>query len=109
MISLPEDNTFFKLPRSFVCPHCGRRALWCEIDEWEIESGIPTETGVHVSCCNERQGDGHWAMPYVTLLPLEHQVYQWCAANVRIVESEAKLYERLRAWNAGEAIRGLER
>lgn len=106
MIFIPDDKTYFKLPHQFVCPHCGRHALWCEIDEWEVESGTPTESGVHVSCRNERRGDGHWAMPYVTLLPLEHRVYQWCAANVRIVESEAKTRERLRAWNSGEPLRG---
>lgn len=106
MIHIPDDATYFKLPRQFVCPHCGRCALWCEIDEWEVGSGIPTETGIHVSCRNERRGDGHWQYPYCTLMPLEHQVYEWVRQHVRIVESEAKLYERLRAWNMGEPIRG---
>lgn len=104
MLTLPDDATYFKLPLNFRCPECGRRALWCEIDEW-LDDGIPTETGVHVSCRNERRGD-HWNQPYISLLPLEHRVYRWCLTNVRIVESEAATRERLRAWNAGEAIRG---
>ena len=105
MLTLPDDNAYFKLPRNFVCPECGRHTLWCEIDEWEVETGIPTETGMHVSCRNERRND-HWQMPYVTLLPLEYRVYKWCLTNLRIVESEARVRERLRAWEAGEPIRG---
>lgn len=103
MLTLPDDNTYFKLPRGFVCPECGRWALWCEIDEWD-EDDSPTEAGVHVSCRNERRDD-HWQMPYIDLLPLEYQVYHWCLTNVRIVESEARTRERLRMWNAGEPIR----
>lgn len=101
---IPEDKTYFKLPRNFICPECGRHTLWCEIDEWEIENGTPTETGIHVSCRNERRND-HWQYPYSSLLPLEHRVYEWTRQHVRIVESESKVRERWRAFEQGEPIK----
>lgn len=35
------------------CPECGGR-LYLEFDEWETETGKPTEVGVHVRCRDER-------------------------------------------------------
>lgn len=107
MIDLPDDKTVMTLPPLFVCPECGARALYVEFDEWELESGTPTEAGTHVSCKNEtgKRGDYHWQMPYVSLLPLEYAVYEWVSRNVRIVESESTTRARLAAWNAGEPIR----
>lgn len=98
-------KTDFDIPKHIRCPHCGGRLL-LEVDEWLVESGEPTEAGCHVSCENETDGDGHWQMPYVTLLPLEHRVYLWARKHVRVVESEEEVREKLRAWNAGEPLPG---
>lgn len=106
MLNLPDDKTWAQLPPSFVCPHCKAPPLYVEFDEWEVETGIPTETGTHVSCPNEEEDTWHWDMPYVSLMPLEHRAWLWAKDNVRIVESEAKARERLRQWNAGEAKHG---
>jgi hypothetical protein len=103
MLFHPRDK-LLTMPREYTCTECGGELL-VEFDEWFVDTGAPSETGVHVQCRNERDGDGHWQMPYVTLLPLQKRVYAWCAANVRLVESEAEARERLRAWNAGEAIK----
>jgi len=101
MIDLPDDKTFTLLP--FSCPECGMRTLYVEFDEWD-DDGVPTEAGTHVSCENEEISP-HWAMPYVDLMPLEIRAHYWAVKNIRVVESEAKVTERLRRWNAGEPIR----
>lgn len=102
MTELPDDQTFTVLPASFSCPECSAPALYVEFDEWDND-GVPTESGTHVSCENE-ETTPHWAMPYVDLMPLEIRAYRWAVRSVRIVESEAKVQERLRQWNAGEPI-----
>ena len=104
MINLPDDKTLVTLPHTFICPHCHTPTLFVEIDEWE-DDGAPGEHGVHVSCLCESDDGAHWHMPYTDLMPVEGRAYQWCAANVRIVESEATTRARLAAWNAGEPIR----
>jgi hypothetical protein len=101
MINLPDDEAYTALPASFICPHCQTFPIYVEFDEWN-EDGTPTEAGTHVSCTNE--DDDHWSLPYVTLLPLEVRAHQWAEKNVRIVESESKIRERLRQWNDGEPI-----
>jgi hypothetical protein len=102
---LSDDDAWTDLPKPFLCPHCDTPThLLVEFDEWDSD-GVPTDTGTHVSCPNEFDGDAHWDMPYVTLLPLEERAYAWAAENVRIVDSEAKMRARLAAWNAGESIR----
>jgi hypothetical protein len=102
MISLPDDQAYTALP--FACPECGEKTLHVEFDEWDAETGEPTEEGTHVSCEHEEDSP-HWDMPYVDLMPLEGRAHRWAVSRVRIVESEASVRARLAAWNAGEAIR----
>ncbi len=72
-----------------VCPHCGG-ALYLDVDEWDAETGVPTETGTHIYCVNEPDDDAtfdiHYQMPYVYWLPLHARVYPWVAQRVRVVE-----------------------
>lgn len=68
-----------------VCPHC-QGQLYLEVDEWDTETGIPTEAGVHVSCVNDEESPGlHYQMPYVWWLPLEMTVYQWIVREGMVV------------------------
>lgn len=70
-------------PDVAVCPHC-QGQLWIEVDEWDSESRIPTEAGVHVSCENEPDSDPndvHFQMPYVYWLPITKRVHEWIVAN----------------------------
>lgn len=102
-------KTDFDIPPTVaICPHCGADGkLYLEVEEWE-EDGTPTEIGCHVSCENEtmKRDDPHWREPYVTLLPLEYTVYLWAVKHVRVTETEEEERERLRAWNAGEPMKG---
>jgi hypothetical protein len=99
-------KTDFDVPDTIRCPHCGGR-LMLEVDEW-LEDGEPTEIGCHVSCVNETEAwdDPHWQMPYVTLLPLEKEVYAWARKHVRVTETEEELRERVRAFEQGEPMPG---
>lgn len=66
------------IPRSVaVCPYC-QGDLSFEVEEWDAATGVPTETGVMVSCTNERDPQiNHFDMPYVYWLPMTMQVYDW--------------------------------
>lgn len=102
-------KTDFDIPRNVAtCPHCTTGNLYLEVDEWETETGVPTEAGVHVSCDGEteQEDDPHWAQPYITLLPLEHKVWLWAKDNVRVEESEDEELARLADWNAGKPLPG---
>ena len=74
-----------------ACPYCGEYRLVIEIDEWDAETGIPTETGVHVTCRNEGRGDlrDHYDMPYVYWLPIQRRAARWVQRYVQIGESIA--------------------
>lgn len=89
-----------------VCPHCQEQTLYIEFDEYDTETGEPTETGVHVHCKNERdsQHDRHDYMPYVFWMPLEMRAYAWCMQNIRIADHDDR--ERLADWNAGKPLPG---
>lgn len=35
-----------------ACPECGGE-IYCQVDEWETATGVPTEAGVIVGCTQE--------------------------------------------------------
>lgn len=85
---MKADAPIFVPSTVAVCPHC-RGALYLDVDEWESETGVPTETGTHIHCEHEPDDDPrdvHYQMPYVYWLPLHARVYPWVAAHVRVVE-----------------------
>lgn len=86
-----------------VCPYCGGR-LWFEVDEWDAETRVPTEAGVHVSCEDEDEPEpDHYQMPYVYWMPLTARVYRWLVRTGYTVPEHTPAEERamLDAWNAG--------
>lgn len=97
-----------QIPREIaVCPYCGGQ-LYFEVDEWDTDTRVPTEAGVHVSCEHEDEPEpNHYQMPYVYLLPVKGRVYRWLVRTGYTVPQHTPEEERalLTAWNAGEAIR----
>lgn len=102
------------VPRSIAtCPDCNR-ALELEVDEWEADTGIPTETGCKPYCQRSHPNTEASHMPYVYWLPLEQKVYAWVREHVRVVDRDGEPiqlvptaeYQRAReqaeldAWNA---------
>ncbi len=88
------------------CPHCDEQTLYIEFDEYDAETGEPTEAGVHVHCKNESdaQHNRHDYMPYVYWMPLEMRAYQWCIKHVLIVDYDDR--QRLADWNTGKPLPG---
>lgn len=84
---LPE---IFEFPKEVcVCPICGGVVV-AEFDEYETETGIVTETGLHLDCKDgpDEESDEyddwfstHWSMPYVDWLPLTERMHKWLARN----------------------------
>lgn len=90
-----------------VCPYCGEH-LSFEVDEWETDTGVPTEAGVHVSCVNQDDAEiDHYQMPYVYWLPVDRRVYQWLIATGYTVPPHTPEQERamLFAWEKGLPVR----
>jgi hypothetical protein len=89
------------------CPYCGQRTLYLEFDEWDAETGAPTEVGVHVHCQNEKENDprDHSEMPYVYWLPVQVRAHRWCLEeDIQIVLTDDR--QRLADWNAGKPLPG---
>lgn len=93
--------------RTESCPYCGELKLYLEFDEWDAETGAPTETGVHVHCENEDENDphDHCDMPYVNWLPVQVRAYKWCIEE-EIVIADDDDHKRLADWNAGNPLPG---
>lgn len=90
-----------------VCPYCGGQ-LYFDVDEWDAQTGVPTETGVHVSCVNdEDKNTNHYDMPYVYWMPLEQRIHRWLVATGYTVPLRTPDEERaaLAAWNEAQPIR----
>lgn len=83
----PDYWIGLNIPESVaVCPKCGAALFIEDIDEWDADTGIPTETGFHFDCSTAPlvDSDGwdewfnwHWSTPYIDWLPLQDKVYQW--------------------------------
>ena len=86
------------------CPYCDQYTLYLEFDEWESESGAPTDSGTHVHCKNEKEDDprDHSDMPYVYWLPVQQRAARWAAAHLVITERDDR--KELAAWNEGRPI-----
>lgn len=75
-----------------LCPYCAS-PLYLEVDEWETETGTPTEAGAHIHCTNDNtdeEATRHSYMPYVYWLPADRHVYRHFARFCR-VEGDALL------------------
>ena len=89
------------------CPYCGNNSLYIEFDEWDAETGTPTEAGTHVRCKHEDWSNprDHSDMPYVYWMPVQVRAARWAAQHVRIVDKGE--FRALAAWNAGQPIRAI--
>lgn len=110
-----------KVPRDVAtCPTCSR-TLELEVEEWDTDTGIPTETGVHPYCLRLHPNSEETRMPYVYWMPIQQRVYRWACEHVRVLWTDkAELvtpaeYERRRdeiklaewqAWASGTAAGG---
>ena len=99
-----------------VCPYC-RAAISMDVDEWDAETGAPTEAGVHLWCTavsvdDWDEVDRHTRMPYVYWLPVGVRVYQAFARYCRVDGDELiapELAEDVKLRNAGvPTLPGLE-
>lgn len=89
-----------------VCPYCGGQ-LHLEVDEWDYETGVPTEAGVHASCEHETDsGRDHYEKPYVYWLPVIGVIHRWILKTGLTVPRYTKEeeQERLKAWNEGKPL-----
>jgi hypothetical protein len=88
------------------CPWCGEWSLYLEFDEWDVETGEPTDTGTHVHCKNEDEKGypDHYQLPYVYWMPLEIRAHYWAAANIRIADKDDR--KEVTDWNAGKPLPG---
>jgi hypothetical protein len=78
------------VPRTVAtCPTCNR-TLFLEVDEWEDETGAPTEGGCKPQCMKLHPDAIETQMPYVYWLPLEVKVYRWAVDHVRVLWVEGK-------------------
>jgi hypothetical protein len=86
-----EDGVVWVPESVAVCPECrGRLAL--NVDEWESETGRPTEGGVTIDCEREPDLDDHspeakdaehrwWQGEW---MPVVDRVTAWAQRNVRV-------------------------
>jgi hypothetical protein len=95
------------IPKSIaVCPYC-QGQLYLEVDEWDTETGVPTEAGTHAQCeHDEEEPERHSYMPYVYWLPMLRKVYAWVWESGLIVPRYTKEEElqRLKDWNEGRPL-----
>jgi hypothetical protein len=65
------------------CPTCNR-GLFLEVNEWEDDTGIPTEEGTKPMCPVFHRNSEADRLPYVYWLPIEVKVYAWARDHVRV-------------------------
>lgn len=93
---IPVDpDQWFEFPADVAtCPICGGHVV-AFFDEWEEETGKPTEAGFHIDCKDEPDEEGdeyddwlnaHWSTPYIDWLPLEGRLYRWFVERYRIAD-----------------------
>lgn len=96
------------VPRTVqICLYC-RGSLACDIEEWNVDTRVPTQNGVHLSCAQEDINDpnDHTDMPYVYWLPAQVVVYRWLIATGYTVPRIDDEQQALAEWNSGLPIRG---
>lgn len=63
---LVGPNDVIRIPREVaVCPTCGRY-LMAMVEEWTVDDGVPTRSGVRVECsASDHPNAPETKMPYV--------------------------------------------
>lgn len=106
-------NDIYSIPTDIaVCPYCGSD-LFFDFDEYDLETGMPTESGLHVWCpadLADKIGGDHDDMPYAYWLPVNMRVFSWLAQSQQLRDGIRKYREqqdrmRLDEWNSGRPIR----
>jgi hypothetical protein len=93
-------QTDFDIPKSVaICPVCGG-ALSLEVNEWESETGHPTEPGCYVDC------DKHCTLDYGTGVALVHRVWLWTSVHVVVRETREMLLQKMADFQAGKPLPG---
>lgn len=91
-VKIISDVSEITLPESFKCPICDAAIYIEEVDAWqEDDNGEIKAEAVKIDCVTfpgfddhdafENYMSGHYSMPYVDWMPLEHRITAWVNAR----------------------------
>jgi hypothetical protein len=82
---LYHSNLPLTIPHDVAkCPYCDSDLSVVAITEYEVETGIPTETGVEIDCNSfdiDSDDNHNYPFPYVYWHPVIEKVTQWIRNN----------------------------